>query len=168
VTLADKLYLGTCSFTAPGWQGSFYPKGMKAEDRLAFYADHFDTVEVDSTFYATPSPHTVNEWAQRVPAGFIFSVKVPQIITHDKILLGCDDEFELFVDTRDILDDKLGPMVFQFPYFNRSVFRTADEFLARLKAFLPKLPANYGVRGFVAEVQGCARACGSTKYAGAA
>ena len=94
-------------------------------------------------FTSRCSDATVNEWAQRVPAGFIFSVKIPQIITHDKILVDCDDEFELFVDTMDILDDKLGPMIFQFPYFNRSVFRTADEFLARLKAFLPKLPADY-------------------------
>jgi uncharacterized protein YecE (DUF72 family) len=42
---------------------------MKAEDRLTFYAEHFDTVEVDSTFYATPSPHTVNEWGLRTPTG---------------------------------------------------------------------------------------------------
>ncbi len=61
MTLADQIYLGTCSFTAPGWAGSFYPKGMKTEDRLTFYAEHFDTVEVDSTFYGIPSPHTVNK-----------------------------------------------------------------------------------------------------------
>jgi uncharacterized protein YecE (DUF72 family) len=40
MTLADKIYLGTCAFTAPGWAGSFYPKGMRSEDRLAFYAGH--------------------------------------------------------------------------------------------------------------------------------
>ena len=75
VTLADKINLGTCAFTAPGWAGSFYPKGMKPEERLTFYAEHFDTVEVDSTFYGTPSPHTVSEWAQRTPENFIFSLK---------------------------------------------------------------------------------------------
>jgi hypothetical protein len=99
VTLADKINLGTCAFTAPGWAGSFYPQGMKPEERLTFYAEHFDTVEVDSTFYGTPSPHTVSEWAQRTPENFIFSLKVPQIITHENVLVGCDDVFDLFVDT---------------------------------------------------------------------
>ncbi len=139
MTFADKLYLGTCAFSAPGWTGSFYPKGIKPEDRLAFYAEHFDTVEVDSTFYGVPSPHTVSEWAQRTPAHFIFSLKVPQIITHEKVLVDCDDIFELFMGTAGLLDDKLGPVVFQFPHFSHNM---RVEFFSRLKAFLPKLPAN--------------------------
>jgi len=73
------LYLGTSSFTATGWKGSFYPKGLQSADYLAFYAEHFNTVEVDSTFYGCPSASTVNNWAARTPKGFIFSVKVPQL-----------------------------------------------------------------------------------------
>jgi uncharacterized protein YecE (DUF72 family) len=53
------IYFGTSSFSADGWQGSFYPKGMRPADYLAFYAEHFHTVEVDSTFYACPSARTV-------------------------------------------------------------------------------------------------------------
>ena len=49
------IMLGTLSFTATGWQGSFYPKGLRPGDYLSYYADHFDTVEIDSTFYATPN-----------------------------------------------------------------------------------------------------------------
>jgi hypothetical protein len=59
------ILLGTSSFTATGWQGSFYPKGMRPADYLAFYAEHFHTVEVDSTFYACPSARTVSNWATR-------------------------------------------------------------------------------------------------------
>jgi len=81
------ILLGTSSFTALGWEGSFYPKGMKLADYLAFYAKHFHTVEVDSTFYACPSARTVNNWNARTPDGFIFSVKVPQSITHEKVLV---------------------------------------------------------------------------------
>ncbi|MFY9527350.1 MAG: DUF72 domain-containing protein [Candidatus Acidiferrales bacterium] len=55
------IYLGTSAFTAAGWDGSFYPAGMKSRDYLSFYAEHFKTVEVDSTFYRCPSPATMNE-----------------------------------------------------------------------------------------------------------
>jgi len=64
---------------AAGWEGSFYPKGMRSANYLAFYAEHFTTVEVDSTFYGCPSARTVNNWAAQTPEGFLFSVKVPQV-----------------------------------------------------------------------------------------
>jgi uncharacterized protein YecE (DUF72 family) len=75
------ILLGTSSFAAAGWEGVFYPKGMRSADYLSFYAEHFHTVEVDSTFYGCPSARTVNNWVG-TPEGFIFSVKVPQVITH--------------------------------------------------------------------------------------
>ena len=139
----SSIFLGTSAFTAAGWPGTFYPAGMKPKDYLSFYAEHFDTVEVDSTFYACPSIQTVNNWALKTPEEFIFSVKVPQVITHEKILAGCDAEFEQFVDTMDILQEKLGPMVFQFPFFNRSMFKTQSDFLDRFIPFLKKLPHDY-------------------------
>jgi len=86
------IYIGTSGFTAAGWAGSFYPAGLKPSDYLSFYADHFESVEVDSTFYACPSPRTVTNWASKTPPGFIFSVKMPQTITHDKALANCDAE----------------------------------------------------------------------------
>ena len=73
------ILLGTSAFTATGWEGSFYPRGMQPRDFLSYYATQFATVEVDSTFYGCPSPRTVNNWAARTPEGFIFSVKVPQL-----------------------------------------------------------------------------------------
>lgn len=141
--MSAKIHLGTSAFTAPGWPGSFYPAGMKPAEYLTFYAEHFDTVEVDSTFYRCPTAGTVNGWALKTPDEFIFSVKVPRTITHEKVLVDCDSEFEQFVDTMDILDEKLGPMVFQFPYFNKDHFQTPVQFMSRLKAFFKKLPADY-------------------------
>jgi len=73
------ILLGTSAFTADGWQGSFYPPGMKSRDFLSYYATQFATVEVDSTFYGCPSANTVNNWADRTLEDFIFSVKVPQL-----------------------------------------------------------------------------------------
>jgi len=137
------ILLGTSAFTANGWEHSFYPPGMKSRDFLSYYATQFATVEVDSTFYGCPSASTVNNWATRTPEDFVFSVKIPQVITHDKALVGCDSDFEEFVKTMDILGPKLGPIMFQFPFFDRWKFPKQDSFLAVLTPFLKKLPANH-------------------------
>src|SRR5712664_2783722 len=137
------IFLGTSSFTAAGWEGSFYPRGMQSRDFLSYYATQFATVEIDSSFYGCPSAPTVNNWAARTPDNFIFSVKIPHVITHEKALVNCDFEFEEFVKTMDILGPKLGPMIFQFPFFDRWKFPKQESFLAVLTPFLKKLPADH-------------------------
>jgi uncharacterized protein YecE (DUF72 family) len=137
------ILLGTSSFTASGWNGSFYPRGMKPSDYLGFYAERFHTVEVDSTFYACPTARTVENWNARTPDDFVFSVKVPRTMTHDKVLVECDAEFSEFLETMDILGPKLGPIVFQFPFFATNVLRDRHEFTDRLVPFLKKLPADH-------------------------
>ena len=72
----------------------------------------------------------------------MFACKVPQSITHESCLVDCDDEFREFVSVMSGLQHKLGPMLFQFPYFNRKASVGLEEFLDRLRAFLPKLPAS--------------------------
>jgi uncharacterized protein YecE (DUF72 family) len=144
------ILLGTSAFTANGWEGSFYPPGMKSRDFLSYYATQFATVEVDSTFYGCPSARTVNNWSARTPEDFTFSVKIPQIITHEKALVDCDSEFEEFVKTMDILGPKLGPMVFQFPLFDRWKFPKQDSFLGVLTPFLKKLSTDHK---FVIEIR---------------
>lgn len=140
---SSSILLGTSAFTAAGWEGSFYPAGTKPSDYLTYYSKHFDTVEIDSTFYRIPALSTVNGWNAKTPKGFIFAAKVPQTITHEKVLKGCEAEFEQFVKTMDALGDKLGPMLLQFPYFNRKAFKSVGEFLALLRSFLNKVPKNY-------------------------
>jgi uncharacterized protein YecE (DUF72 family) len=144
------ILLGTSSFTASGWEGSFYPKGLRSSDYLSYYADRFPTVEVDSTFYACPAPRTVNNWAARTPEDFIFSVKLPQTITHEKVLVDCAAELAEFLKTMDLLGPKLGPMVFQFPAFDRWRFPTQKHFLDILIPFLCKLPRD---RKFAIEIR---------------
>ena len=139
----SSILLGTSSFSATGWEGSFYPKGLRPADYLSFYAEHFHTVEVDSTFYACPSAQTVSNWASRTPESFIFSVKVPQVITHEKVLMNCESDFEEFLKTMRLLGPKLGPIVFQFPFFNRTAFRDRHEFTDRLLPFLKRLPDTH-------------------------
>lgn len=133
--------IGTSAFTAAGWSGSFYPPELKQKDYLPFYATKFSTVEIDSTYYATPSPSTVRGWRDKTPEGFLFSAKVPQIVTHDKVLLGCEPEFDEFLGAMKLLGEKLGPILLQFPYFNEADM-TAAEFIGRLRAFLERVTAR--------------------------
>jgi uncharacterized protein YecE (DUF72 family) len=135
--------LGTSAFTAAGWEGTFYPAGMKSADYLTFYATKFDTVEVDSTFYRIPAKTTVQGWAHKTPEGFLFAAKVPQVITHEKVLVDCEAEFKQFMEVMDCLGEKLGPLLFQFGYFNKKAFLGVNDFLARLRPFLKKLPKGY-------------------------
>ena len=135
--------IGTSSFIADGWKGSFYPEKMQLRDFLTYYATQFDTVEVDSTFYHSPPASTVMGWNAKTPQGFVFALKIPQVITHEKCLVDCQDEFRAFLNSADLLGDKLGPMLFQFGYFNQKAFASGEDFLAVLKPFLKKLPRGY-------------------------
>jgi uncharacterized protein YecE (DUF72 family) len=144
--------LGTSSFTAAGWQGAFYPRGMRQSDYLGFYSTRFDTVEIDSTLYGIPTVEAVENWARKTPPGFVFSVKAPQVITHEKVLLGCEWDCERFVQTVSFLGEKLGPIVFQFPFFNESMFDTPVQFVSRLKPFLKGLE-RLGKRKYAVEIR---------------
>jgi uncharacterized protein YecE (DUF72 family) len=145
------LFLGTSAFTAAGWPGSFYPIGMKPADYLTYYASRFRTVEVDSTYYRTPSASTVTGWYEKTPPDFVFAAKVPQVITHEKILVNCEAEFEEFVDRMDILDEKLGPLLFQFPKFTNYQIQP-DEFSRRLRFLLNRVKDLPTVR-FAVEIR---------------
>jgi uncharacterized protein YecE (DUF72 family) len=138
-----QIRLGTSAFTASGWEGAFYPAGMKPAEYLSYYATKFDTVEVDSTFYRTPAISTVKGWYAKTPPGFLFAAKVPQLITHEKALVDCDEDFHLFLKAMDCLGEKLGPLLFQFGYFNQKAFKSVNEFLGRLVPFLKKTPKGY-------------------------
>jgi uncharacterized protein YecE (DUF72 family) len=144
------MLLGTSAFTANGWQGTFYPAGLKATEYLRYYATRFRTVEIDSTFYGTPQRTRVEKWYEKTPKDFVFSAKVPQVITHEKVLRDCDAEFAEFVGAMDALQEKLGPLLLQFGFFGPEQFRDGQEFLERLEPFLRKLPRDHR---FVVEIR---------------
>ena len=134
------LRLGTSSWSSEDWVGAFYPPGTPPANFLAEYSKHFDTVEVDATFYRTPSTSMVRNWRERTPAGFVFAAKFPQLITHEKVLRDCSAELREFLSAMELLGDKLGPLLLQFPYFNKRAFPRLEDFLARLAPFLKELP----------------------------
>jgi uncharacterized protein YecE (DUF72 family) len=95
------------------------------------------------TFYRTPALTTVKGWNFKTPKGFLFTAKIPQRITHEKVLVDCEAEYFEFLKVMDTLGEKLGPLLFQFGYFNKKVFVGVNDFLARLKPFLKKLPKDH-------------------------
>jgi uncharacterized protein YecE (DUF72 family) len=88
----------------------------------------------------------VRGWYSKTPEHFTFALKVPQEITHEKVLIDCDAELKTFLSAADLLGEKLGPLVFQFAHFDRSAFAGVDEFLAQLVPFLKKLPKDHRFR----------------------
>jgi uncharacterized protein YecE (DUF72 family) len=126
--------LGTQGWNYDAWAGPFYPENTKAVDYLTVYSRAFDTVEVDSTFYATPPSKTVRGWAQRTPPGFVFSLKMPQEITHERRFRGVEDLAREFFDRARELGDKLGPVLIQLG----AEFQVNE--LPAIAKFLPTLP----------------------------
>jgi uncharacterized protein YecE (DUF72 family) len=109
------LYLGTSGWSYADWEGTLYPEGLPAGSRLAEYAKHYPTVEIDSTFYGTPRRSTVEKWREIVPEGFLFAAKFPQQVTHESNLVNTRLEAEGFVHTMQALEDRLGPLLLQLP-----------------------------------------------------
>ena len=137
------LHLGTSSWSSDDWRGTVYPVDAKSSEYLAYYAKRFRAVEIDMTFYRIPTPAMVNGWNQRTPAGFRFAAKIPQVITHEKALRDCQDELQQFTAVMSLLGDKLGPLLFQFPYFSKRHFSNAQAFLERLEPVLDRLPEGF-------------------------
>ena len=105
--------LGTQGWNYDAWVGPFYPEGTKTVDFLGIYSRAFDTVEVDSTFYAVPPAKTIRGWAERTPSSFLFALKLPQEITHERRFRDVDDQAKEFFDRARELGDKLGPVLIQ-------------------------------------------------------
>jgi uncharacterized protein YecE (DUF72 family) len=132
--MATHIRLGTQGWNYDAWVGPFYPARTRAPDYLATYARAFDTVEVDSTFYAIPSERTVLGWAARTPPHFRFALKLPQEATHERRLRDADGVLDAFLARARLLGPKLGPVLVQLgPDFG------PDE-LPALARFLPLLP----------------------------
>ncbi len=127
----NKLHIGTSGWSYKDWVGVFYPERTKPADYLINFAKKFSTVEIDSTFYGIPRLTTVEKWSALTPEYFIFCPKVPQEITHKKRLIGCDQEWENYINRMKLLGAKLGPVVLQFDYkFNfKEHFSNLERFL---------------------------------------
>jgi uncharacterized protein YecE (DUF72 family) len=143
----ENLFIGTSSWSSKDWCGSFYPETISPSEMIAVYAQKLGTVEIDATWHRMPTPTMVNAWKSRTPDSFLFSAKVPRVISHDKYLEDCESELKHFLSVMSPLGEKLGPLVLQFPYVakgkNAEEYSTGSDFIARLTSFVPLLPKEF-------------------------
>lgn len=131
--MAGRIHIGTQGWNYPAWVGPFYPQGTRPAEFLATYAKAFGTVEVDSTFYAVPAAKVVRGWAQRTPPGFVFALKMPQEVTHERRLRDTGDVVAQFMDAARELGPKLGPILVQMgPDFGPDEFPAMERFVRGL------------------------------------
>ena len=126
------IHIGCSGWHYLHWRGNFYPAETKTADFLKIYFKHFDTVEINNSFYRLPTENAVNSWQESVPKNFTFSVKASRFITHNKKLKDSGESFQLFFNRIHLLSNKLGPILFQLPpKWNYNGDRL-EEFLAGL------------------------------------
>ena len=145
---------GTSSWSEPSWAGVFYPAGLPQRDWLRHYSRRLSTVEADVTWYRIPDRSMVQGWNRKTPEDFILAAKFPRTVVHGgraaqpdpSVILNPDHvgaDTEAFLGTMDELGRKCGPLVLQFPYFNKKAFPAIDLFLVRLNRFLKELPKRF-------------------------
>lgn len=131
-----RILVGTSGWSYKEWKGTFYPAKMPAEDMLRFYADRFPTVEVNNSFYRTPSESVLTGWAERVPETFRFVLKASRRITHNNRLADEDGSLDYFLRAVNPLGERLGPTLFQLP-------PTFKKDMERLRGFVGRLPRRW-------------------------
>ena len=132
------LYIGTSGFGYKEWKGKFFPPDIKPAEMLRFYAERFNAVEINNTFYRMPKKELLEGWLKEAPSTFTFGLKAPQKITHIRRLKDAQQELAYFLEVASVLKQQLGPLLFQLP---PNFKKEAD----RLRSFLELLPSSQRV-----------------------
>ncbi|WP_068469340.1 DUF72 domain-containing protein [Candidatus Protochlamydia phocaeensis] len=130
--LPPHIQIGTSGWHYAHWKAVFYPSNVRWQESLRFYANHFKTVEVNSTFYRLPAATALQNWIEQVPNDFIFSVKASQFITHSKKLKDAAESTARFFDSIRPLRKQLGPLLFQLPFAFKKNAERLEEFVRSL------------------------------------
>ena len=128
------IHIGTSGWHYDHWRHRFYPEKLAKAGWLEFYAGHFNTVELNNSFYKLPSEAAFANWRDSSPANFTFAVKVSRFITHIKRLKNTEESVDKFITRAKILGEKLGPLLYQLP---PNMHRN-DELLASFLSTLPR------------------------------
>ena len=110
-----RIRIGTSGWNYGHWLGTFYPKGTRQQDLLAAYAERFESVEINRTFYSLPDSDAVATWREQTPAGFRFAAKASRYLTHMKKLKDSQEPLDRLLGCVANLKEKLGPLLFQLP-----------------------------------------------------
>ena len=129
-----RIRVGVGGWIYAPWRGTFYPKGLKQADELAYAANHLTSIEINATYYRLQSPKSFRSWAAGTSDGFIFAVKGPRLVTQQKVLAETGNFIKrFFASGLAELGPKLGPVLWQFAPFKKF---DADDF-AKFLAHLP-------------------------------
>lgn len=126
--------IGTSGWSYKHWEGVFYPTELPPAAQLAFYAQHFPTVEINYSYYQLPPRTTFELWRRKSPAGFVFAVKASRYLTHMKKLKDPEEPLARLMEHAGGLGRKLGPVLFQFPSQWRLNLERLANFVEALKA----------------------------------
>src|SRR3954467_8562257 len=110
-TVPTGVHVGCSGWVYRHWRGIFYPAGLPQKRWFEHYAEEFDTVEINASFYRLPLASTFERWRKKAPRRFHYAVKVNRFITHMKKLLDCRAEVDGFIERARLLGDKLGPLL---------------------------------------------------------
>lgn len=130
-----KVHIGTSGWHYKHWLGNFYPPKLPAGKMFGHYAQHFDTVEINNSFYRLPLASTFNAWREAAPRGFTYAVKASRFITHNKKLSEPQPALDRFLPLAEQLGDKLGPILFQLPPKWRINLERLEQFLELLPRY---------------------------------
>lgn len=112
---AGRFYIGTSGWSYGHWKGAFYPPDLPEGDRLKYYAEHLPSVEINNSFYHLPDKQALRQWRDLVPRDFVFTAKGSRYITHMKKLKDPEKGVPNFLERISVLEDQLGPILFQLP-----------------------------------------------------
>jgi uncharacterized protein YecE (DUF72 family) len=124
--------IGTSGWVYRHWRGPFYPSDLPQKRWFEFYAQHFDTVEINNTFYRLPSEAAFDGWREQAPPGFVYALKASRFLTHVKRLKEPATPLENFLSRARRLGDHLGPILYQLPPNWHANLERLDKFLALL------------------------------------
>jgi len=130
------IHIGTSGWSYDHWQGVLYPYGIRPVDRLAYYVEHYHTVEINSTFYRWPSNATFSGWRQRTPDAFLATVKAPRGLTHRARLYAPERWLERVMGGLRCLANKCGVLLVQLPPDMPCDLRRLEYFLRCIPAWL--------------------------------
>src|SRR5690348_9855525 len=105
------VWIGTSGWHYKHWLGNFYPEKLPASKMLAYYQQHFDTVELNNSFYHLPKPQSLETWRDSTPEGFCFAAKGSRFLTHMKKLKDPEQGVRRFLGAIEVLQQKLGPIL---------------------------------------------------------
>jgi uncharacterized protein YecE (DUF72 family) len=143
---AGIIRVGMGGWLYPPWRGSFYPKGLKQADELAYAASHVTSIEINATHYRLQSPKSFRKWADTAPDGFVFSVKGPRLVTQQKVLAETGNFIERFIGSGvAALGEKLGPVLWQFAPFKTFEPDDFARFLDHLPPEIDGIKLNHVV-----------------------